>query len=1132
MPINDLTGRIYNDPAFRDIAKNLQKGTQLSCRGLSYSLQSFFLTYLVEKQKKQILFLADSVDAAEKLRDDISLILPEETMEILLPAENYPYCSSDIDDERKGNRLLALEKLYKNDFKILISTYRNLFEKIPLPAKFSNYFISLKKGGNIEMEILAGRLIDSGFERVTTVENIGEFSQKGSIIDIYPFAAEFPVRLELFGDEIESLRFFEPSDQKKVGETDELVIYLNDIKAEKESANLLDFIDDKTVIFLENTDQILDKFNHYYEKQIIEGYHRLKDEIKPEYQSKYFSPLEVNVKLSPKTVLLERTTDSNIDFRLPVRDQGSFRYDLKNFLEALRNDKESGFYAYILCDNPGQAERFREILEEERMVSPKIKVIVGGLHQGFIYTALNIAVYTDHQIFGRIRRPKSYRRFKKAVPLKDFKRLIPGDFIVHMDHGVGQFLGLEKITVAGSVSDVLKLLYRDGDILYVKLNQIHLIQKYSASEGVLPLLSKLGTKNFKNLRERTKTSVKNIARELIAVYAKRKAAQGFAFPYDTVWQTEMESSFEFEDTPDQAKATVDFKKDMESRMPMDRLVCGDVGFGKTEVAIRAAFKAVNGGKQVAVLAPTTILVHQHYENFKKRIDRYPYKIEVLSRFKTPREQKQTLLDLQDGKIDILIGTHRLLSGDVKYKDLGLLVVDEEQRFGVTHKEKIKELKVNVDVLTLTATPIPRTLHMSLMGVRDLSLINTPPVNRLPINTEVHPYNEDIIFEAIMKEIDRGGQVFFVHNRVETIEKVKENLQRIVPDVAIAVAHGQMQPKQLEGIMFDFMYKKYDVLIATTIVESGVDIPNVNTLIINSADMFGLAQLYQLRGRIGRSSRQAYAYFLIHNHTNMSPIARKRLDTICEYTDLGSGFQIAMKDLEIRGAGNLLGSEQSGHIENVGFDLYTRILEEAVVELKNEEFSEILKDAPVAKKINKASVSFRQKMYLPEYYINEDAERVEIYRRLMNCQSIAEVEEIRKELHDRFGKEPTEVANLFDNLNLSILAGGMLVKNVVLMVEDNYKWYLKFYFDLEAMAEEENQAISQKIGTNMLKIRQEKVLDIRIDKDGEILNFFPPNFATPKRVVSRYSREVQAPDPEIEEIPVDYAKLCLDMLMIE
>ncbi|MBN2790342.1 MAG: transcription-repair coupling factor [Candidatus Delongbacteria bacterium] len=1088
MPSNRIKKQIFSNPLFAETAKQLQIKNKVHTKGITYSLKSFFMAFIYENLKKKVIFLADTVESAEKARDDLfSILKNRDDCEVYLPAENYPYCSSSIDDERKGNRLLALEKILTKKYQIIISTFRNLFDKIPTEDDYKDSMYEFKTGKEISLKDLIEKLDEKGFIKVSTVENIGEYSVKGNIIDIYPFALESPVRIELFDTEIESLRFFDPVDQKKIREIGKINIFLSDAGINTTTGrNLLEILDPETVVFIEECDDIRSKFEDYYKQQIIEGFNR-SAKVELPYKEKYFSPDEILKHLDSKNLIVNGFTDTGKDIKLDIVDQVSYRYDFKSFLTSLDNNSMKGYYSYILCDNPGQTERFEEILDEELPGVKNCSVTTVGIHEGFILPSSNIAVYTDHQIFGRLKRTRNFRRFKKAIPLRELKRLQYGDVIVHMDHGIGQFLGLEKIRVAGSVRDVVKLLYKDGDILFVKLDMIHMIQKYSARDGVVPALSKLGGKQFKNLKEKTKNSVKSIARELIKLYARRKEAKGYAFPADAIWQTELEASFEFEDTPDQANAVEDFKRDMESRIPMDRLVCGDVGFGKTEVAIRAAFKAAIAGKQVAILAPTTILVHQHYENIKNRMERYPLKVDVLSRFRKPSDQRKTLTGLKEGKIDIIIGTHRLLSSDVEFKDLGLLIVDEEQRFGVKHKEKIKELRVNVDVMTLTATPIPRTLHMSLIGVRDLSLINTPPVNRLPIITEIHPYDEKIIFEAIMKEVDRGGQVFFIHNRVETIETIRVSINKIVPDVSIAIAHGQMKPAELEKIMYDFMYKKYDVLLATTIVENGVDIPNVNTMIVNRADMFGLSQLYQLRGRIGRSSRQAYAYFLAPPSGSISPIARKRLETVSHFTDLGSGFQIAMKDLEIRGAGNLLGGEQSGFIETVGFDLYTRIMEEAVSELKEEEFSDVLRHIDTPVRMIKSSINLQNEIYLPEYYVDDASERVEIYRRMMNCYSVDDLNDIRTEVRDRFGILPPEAVNLFSNVYLSILGGNLLIKNISL-TKYGKNDVLKFTFNLEEMDEIKHTETALMVQENVIELMKDPSVELTVEKDGEVVNF--------------------------------------------
>jgi transcription-repair coupling factor (superfamily II helicase) len=1092
MSIQKLKKAVYASDDLLKVINSLGAKNHLYSKGLSYSFKSFLISYLHEKLKYKVVFLADTVENAEKMRDDINLIVEKEAYcDLLLPAENYPYCSGDIDDERKGTRLISLEKVISGKYGAVSTTFRNLFEKIPGAGGLKDIKVKIKTGANLKPETLIARFVEKCFEKTASVENIGEFARKGSVIDIYPFAAEYPLRIEFFGDDVESIRYFDPVSQKKIGEVKEADIYLSDMKSDStDGVNLLDILDrEKTVFFLEECDDTEKKFADYHNDHIVAGFIRI-GRTGTHYDEKYFKSDEIVSKLNGFKGLINGFNDEKKDVKISVRDQVSFRYDFKPFLTSLQNNSGKDIHSYILCDNPGQKDRFEEIIAEELPGLKNYSISDGGLHEGFFLPDSKISVYTDHQIFGRVRRPKLIRRFKKIIPFKDLQRMKYGDFIVHIDHGIGQFLCLEKITVAGSVRDVVKILYKGGDILFLKLDHIHLIQKYKAGDGVVPTLSKLGGTQFQKLKEKTKESVKSSARELIRLYALRRKAKGFAFPADTVWQTELEASFEYEDTPDQLKSTEDFKRDMESVMPMDRLVCGDVGFGKTEIAIRAAFKAAVAGKQVAVLAPTTILVDQHFENFRSRLEKYPVRVEYLSRFKKTGDQNKTLVEIMDGKVDVVIGTHRLLSKDVVFKDLGLLIVDEEQRFGVSHKERIKEMKLNVDVMTLTATPIPRTLHMSLIGVRDLSLINTPPVNRLPIITEIHHFRDEIVYEAVMKEIDRGGQVFFIHNRVETIYSIQAMLERILPKVSMVAAHGQMKPAELEKVMHEFMYKKYSILIATTIIENGVDIPNVNTMIVNNADKFGLSQLYQLRGRIGRSSRQAYAYLLTSEASVLSNTAKKRLETISEFTDLGSGFQIAMKDLEIRGAGNLLGNEQSGYIENVGFELYSKILEDAVAELKDEEFKDVLRHIKTPSKYIKSAVNLKSKMYLPEDYIEDDSERVEIYRRMMNFTEKNQIDELESELKDRFGVMPPEAVNLFNNLYLSIIAGKLFIKNIACADIGRYEG-IRFTFDLEKLDEIENTETALKLQENASAMLKEMLYDVTVENGGEKLLIMLP-----------------------------------------
>jgi transcription-repair coupling factor (superfamily II helicase) len=688
------------------------------------------------------------------------------------------------------------------------------------------------------------------------------------------------------------------------------------------------------------------------------------------------------------------------------------RQDIEKFLRAIPDGR-----VYFLCESSAHTESMQDLLEESKIGFPQLHVVTGSLSAGFQWPAAKLAIYTDHEFYGRIRRPHRRRRFAEGLSRRQLRALSRGDFVVHIDHGVGVYQGLERIRVRSHERECLAIGYLDNDKLFVPVEKMDRVQKYSGREGFVPHVHKLGSAEWERTKQRTTNRLKNIAKDLVALYASRQAQSGYAFAPDSHWQREMEAAFQYEDTPDQRRAAGEVKTDMEKPRPMDRLICGDVGYGKTEVAIRAAFKAVQEGKQVAVLAPTTILAQQHYNTFRDRLLNYPLNIDLLSRFRSKAEQKDTTQKLQAGEVDIVIGTHRLLSKDVAFKDLGLLIIDEEQQFGVRSKERLKQLRVNVDALALSATPIPRTLHMSLLGLRDMSQINTPPRDRLPIATEVVEFDRKLIQHAILREVQRGGQVFFVHNRVQSIDRIAGLLAPLVPNVRLGIAHGQMPEHALERVMLDFLQKKFQVLISTMIIEAGLDMPNVNTIIINRADRFGLSQLYQLRGRVGRSRQKAYCYLVIPPVKTLTAEALKRLQTIEEFTDLGSGFQIAMRDLEIRGAGSLLGAEQSGFIDSLGFDLYCKILEEAVGEVRrDQQFA----PTPVAEKLSECKVDFDGDAFLPDNYVELPAERVNLYRRLAEAKEVDDVARLEDELRDRFGRLPHAAAGLLAMVKLRIL----------------------------------------------------------------------------------------------------------------
>ncbi|MEJ2544621.1 MAG: transcription-repair coupling factor, partial [Calditrichaceae bacterium] len=743
-----------------------------------------------------------------------------------------------------------------------------------------------------------------------------------------------------------------------------------------------------------------------------------------------------------------------------------FNGRIKSFLEYLNKQSQisPAPTIYLQTINTNQSNRFRDIIEEEEIVFNG-KFEVGSLHSGFNIPELNIQILTDHQIFNRYKKRKTYRRFKSGEYLRQLSNLNLYDYVVHIDYGIGKYLGMERVNYGNVTKECVKIAYQDNDFLFVTVDRLNRVQKYSTEDSVPPKLTKLGGTEWERVKKKTKDSLKLIASELIQIYAGRKAQDGFKFSQDNYWQKELEASFLYEETDDQLKSIQSIKEDMESDKPMDRLLCGDVGFGKTEVALRAAFKSVIDGKQTAILTPTTILAFQHYTTFQDRLTEFPVTVEMLNRFRTAKQQKEILEKLAEGKIDIVIGTHRLISDDVHFKDLGLLIIDEEQRFGVKQKEKLKKLRLSVDILSMTATPIPRTLHMALMGARDLSHINTPPRNRLPVHTEIIHWNEDHLYEILKREIARGGQVYFVHNRVETIGAIQSALEEIIPEARIAVGHGQLPERQLEKVMLDFMGRKFDILVATMIIENGLDIPNVNTIVINRADRFGLAQLYQLRGRVGRSDQQAYCYLVVPSLDKITELARKRLRAIQDFTDLGSGYTIALRDLEIRGAGNLLGKEQSGFVQSIGFDLYCKILDEAVAELKGESILESAEGEELKKYTDpKLDVDFD--LLIPMEYISNELERITIYHRLVNFSSVDQIENLKHELRDRFGPPPEDVKNFFDAIELKILTSHIYAERII--IKDNY---LKIFFD--ESAKDDNSFFEETIP----KLMQQKIAQI-------------------------------------------------------
>ncbi len=938
-------------------------------------------------------------------------------------------------------RTEALAKIATGGNKKIIITYpEGLHEKVVKAERLQQNIIHIKTGDSLHIEKLLLQLSDLGFERTDFVYEPGQFAIRGGILDIYSFGNEKPYRIELFGNDVDSIRIIDPETQL----SERKLLYVNLMPnvetgfAMMNRVPLTDFLPDNTLIWIkdrqwcfEKLEDAGDDLNWYLgnrsDNKIADTANDDDDKshIKEVSSSDFITAVYWNQVLPQKRVIefgagktnaaTPATTAGTGEITFATIEQPAFNRQFELLIQNLKTLEKGGYTLYIFSDNARQLERLQTIfddLKSDLVFNP----VTTSIHEGFIDETIKVVCYTDHQIFQRYHKYKVKQAYNKnkALTLRTLRELKPGDYVTHIDHGVGVYSGLQKLEVNGKLQESVRLIYRDSDILYVNINSLHKIAKYTGKEGSVPKVNKLGSDVWNKLKEKTKAKVKEIAFDLIKLYAKRKAQEGFGHSPDTYLQTELEASFIYEDTPDQSKASADVKKDMEAPSPMDRLVCGDVGFGKTEVAIRAAFKTCVDGKQAAILVPTTILAFQHYKTFSERLKDFPVTVDYINRFKTAKEKKATLQKLTEGKIDIIIGTHGLLGKEVKFKDLGLLIIDEEQKFGVGHKEKIKTLRTTVDCLTLTATPIPRTLQFSLMGARDLSIMNTPPPNRQPIHTEVMVFNHDAIRDAIYYETERGGQVFFIYNRVAGLNEMSTIIQGLCPDLSIATAHGQMEGHELEERILDFIDKKYDVLICTNIVESGVDIPNVNTIIINNAHHFGLSDLHQLRGRVGRGNKKAFCYLVAPPMRTLPDDSRKRLQTLEQYSDLGSGFQIAMRDLDIRGAGNLLGGEQSGFMAEIGFEMYQKILDESIKELKRTSFKDLFKEEITRQDdyVQDCTIDTDFEILIPDDYVESITERLSLYQRLDNCETEEDLQVMLHEFTDRFGAPPQQVLDLF------------------------------------------------------------------------------------------------------------------------
>ncbi len=1045
MTLKELSKIFAKHPARKQIDECLHEKFhfQMHLRGLAGSALPLLVSALTAKQKTQIFILNDKEEAAY-FYNDLCNLMGENSVSFFPSSykKSVQYEKTDT-----TNMILRTETLNRLNNKqhpsFLIAFPESIVEKLMNREELNANTLKIKTGEKLSLEFVEEVLIDLKFERVDFVVEPGQFSIRGSIIDIFSFSDDHPFRIDFFGEEVESIRSFDVENQLSISKPNSVHIVPNIQKHQKSDSliSFLDFVPDDSILWCKNIQFIIDKVQAIYENTLektpvfeFENQHisskdalmhgdAFKEKLHKfsciEFGQKFFFP-----------------TQNEIRFNQTPQAKFHKKFDLLG--EHLKNNQRKSQRNYILSDNPKQIERIRDIFEDKNM-EVEFAAVNQTLHQGFSDQDLGISIFTDHQIFNRYHKFRlkttKIHKAKEAVSLQEITQLHPGDYVVHADHGIGRFGGLQKIDVNGKWQEAIRLVYKDNDTLFVGLHSLHKISKYRSKDGTAPKIYKLGTGAWQKLKNRTKSRIKDIAKDLIALYAKRKTEKGFRFSTDSYLQQELEASFIYEDTPDQLKATKAIKLGMESPSPMDRLVCGDVGFGKTELAIRAAFKAVADNKQVAVLVPTTILAFQHFKTFTDRLQNFPCKIDYLSRMRKPKDQKEILQKLKNGQIDILIGTHKMISKEVVFKDLGLLIVDEEQKFGVSVKEKLKQMKINVDTLTLTATPIPRTLQFSLMGARDLSIINTPPPNRYPIVTEIHDFNEEIVREAIAYEIERNGQVFFIHNRIQNIGEVQNMIHRILPGVSSVLAHGQMEGAKLEKIMLDFIRGDYDILIATTIIDSGLDIPNANTIIINNGHHFGLSELHQLRGRVGRSNKKAFCYLLTPPLDLVNRESRQRLQAIETFSELGSGFSIAMQDLDIRGAGNLLGGEQSGFIADIGYETYQRILNEAVLELRENEFKDVFPEEKTNEKtarfIEECQVDTDLEILLPEEYVESISERIKLYRELDYVKTENEIEKFEMKLKDRFGNLPKQAKDLLNVVRLRWQALDLNIEKLVL-----------------------------------------------------------------------------------------------------
>jgi len=1046
--IKELIDRYEKDRHVREINARCSGETpvQIQLEGIVGALDCFALAGAYLSEPRSHIYIAADKEEAAYVQNTLQSILENKAVHFFPDSFKRPMQYDDLDKNNILIRTETINKIHqlKGRNSIVVSYPEAIFEKAVDPTLLDRDKIEIEKNASLDINTMIELLVMYGFDRVEFVYQPGQFSIRGGIIDIFSYGNEWPYRIEMFDVDVESIRTFNPITQLSVQDISRVSIIpnINNKFKQDQKISIFKIFENQTCIWVKDTDMLVDKLQISFEK--AEKYAnsvaiKSEEELREIFNERAFIyPNKIIEEVSDfHLISLSKsqyvTVKENV-VTFEASPQPAFNKNFNLLIQNLQENTKKEYTNFIFTDNVKQIERFYNIFEDMG-VKVQFHPLHKSVHSGFIDHRNKIACYTDHQIFERFHRYKLRQGFTEdmAISLKMLRELQTGDYVTHIDHGIGKYSGLETIEINGHKQESVRLIYQNNDILYVGINSLHKISRYVGKDGTEPKLNKIGGDAWKALKRKTKAKVKDIAKELIKLYAKRKASKGFEFPPDGYMQNELEASFIYEDTPDQLTATQDVKQDMEKPYPMDRLICGDVGFGKTEIAIRAAFKAVLAGKQVAILVPTTILALQHYKTFSDRLKEFGATVEYINRFRSTKEKNEVFKGAEEGKVEILIGTHALLNKGLKFKDLGLLIIDEEQKFGVAAKEKLRSLQVNVDTLTLTATPIPRTLQFSLMAARDLSIIRTPPPNRQPIYTERRVFSDELIKDAIYYEVQRGGQVFFVHNRVKSLHEMADLVKNLCPDVDVAVAHGQMEAHDLENTLLDFIEGKFDVLVCTNIIETGLDIPNANTIIINNAHQFGMSDLHQLRGRVGRSNKRAFCYLFAPPLSVLTTESRKRLKTLEEFSDLGSGFQIAMKDMDIRGAGNLLGAEQSGFIADIGYETYQKILEEAVVELKETDYKDLFKEENDKKQtfVRDVDVDTDIEMLIPDSYVSNIQERLILYTEMDKIENEEDIAKFNGMLKDRFGKVPPQVSELFDGLRIRALAKKLGFERIIL-----------------------------------------------------------------------------------------------------